>query len=65
MPKATSLTVRAKLGSIERGKKANLVVADGDILELQTTVKHMFIAGRPVDLRTRFDDALAVYGSRK
>lgn len=49
------------LGSIEKGKRANLVVADGDILELETRVKRMFIAGEPVDLATSFDKAAAAY----
>ncbi len=41
------------VGSIEVGKLANLVVTDGDILEYRTRVKHMFIAGRPVELSNK------------
>jgi imidazolonepropionase-like amidohydrolase len=41
------------VGSIEVGKIANLVVTDGDILELRTKVKHMFINGHPVDLANK------------
>ncbi len=41
------------VGSIEAGKLANLVVTDGDILELRTKVKQMFIAGRPVDMSNK------------
>ena len=62
---AEMLGVADRLGSIEKGKRANLVVTDGDILEIATRVKRVFIAGRPVDLTTRFDEALAVYGKRK
>jgi imidazolonepropionase-like amidohydrolase len=41
------------LGSIEVGKMANLIVTDGDPLEFKTSVKHMFINGKPVDLSSR------------
>ena len=40
-------------GSIEVGKMANLIVTDGDQLEFETSVKHMFINGKPVDLTSR------------
>jgi imidazolonepropionase-like amidohydrolase len=33
------------LGTIEPGKTANLVVTDGDLLELRTEVKYLFIKG--------------------
>lgn len=45
--------VDKQIGSIEAGKMANLVVTDGDILELRTKVKQMFIAGRPVDMMNK------------
>jgi imidazolonepropionase-like amidohydrolase len=41
------------LGSVEVGKMANLIVTDGDPLEFKTSVKHMFINGKPVDLSSR------------
>jgi len=41
------------VGSIEVGKLANLVVTDGDILEHRTRVKHMFIAGRQVEMSNK------------
>ena len=62
---AEMLGVADTLGSIDKGKRANLVVTDGDILEIATRVKRVFIGGRPVDLTTRFDRALAIYGGRK
>ena len=39
-----------KIGSIEEGKWADLIVTDGDPLETTTQMKQMFIKGKPVDL---------------
>jgi imidazolonepropionase-like amidohydrolase len=41
------------LGSIETGKIADLVVTDGDLLEIRTQIKHLFIAGKSVNLETK------------
>jgi hypothetical protein len=57
--------VADRLGSIEKGKRANLVVAQGDLLDVSSRVKHVFIAGKPVDLQTRFDKSFATYAGRK
>ncbi len=38
------------LGTIEPGKIANIVVTDGDLLELRTHVKYLFIQGQPTSL---------------
>ena len=43
---ADILGVSDRLGSIEPGKIANVVVADGDIFNEKTKVKHVFIDGR-------------------
>jgi imidazolonepropionase-like amidohydrolase len=45
--------VADELGSIEKGKSADLIVTDGDPLETKTQVKQMFIAGKPVDLESK------------
>jgi imidazolonepropionase-like amidohydrolase len=42
-----------KLGSIEEGKSADLMVTDGDPLEAKTQVKQLFIKGKTVDLDNR------------
>ena len=42
-----------RLGSIEAGKIANVVVTDGDLLETRTHVRHLFIDGRLVPLISR------------
>jgi imidazolonepropionase-like amidohydrolase len=38
-----------RLGSIEKGKIANVIVTDGDLFEDRTRVVHIFIDGRKVD----------------
>jgi imidazolonepropionase-like amidohydrolase len=40
-------------GSLEVGKVANVVVANGDPLDVKTDVKHVFIAGREIPLENR------------
>jgi len=40
------LEVSDRMGSIEAGKIANLVVTDGDIFNEKTKVKHVFVDGR-------------------
>jgi imidazolonepropionase-like amidohydrolase len=45
--------VADRLGSIEKGKLADLMITDGDPLETKTQVKQLFIAGRQVDLSNK------------
>ena len=48
---AQILGVENQLGSIEPGKIANLTVMRGDLFDRNSRVAHVFIDGRPVDLR--------------
>ncbi len=41
-----------KIGSLETGKLANVIVTDGDPLEIVTHVKHLFIGGEEITLDT-------------
>jgi imidazolonepropionase-like amidohydrolase len=41
----------ARLGSIERGKRANLVVTEGDVLDAKVKIKHVFVGGRLIAIR--------------
>lgn len=43
--------VADRLGSIETGKIANLTIMRGDLFDRNSRVAHVFIDGRPVDLR--------------
>jgi len=43
--------VADRLGSIENGKIANLVVADGDLFEEKTKIKMVFVDGRRFEVR--------------
>jgi imidazolonepropionase-like amidohydrolase len=46
---AEILGVSDRLGTIEAGKIGNLIVTDGDPLEITTQVEYLFIDGIPVD----------------
>src|SRR6516225_2504315 len=43
--------VADRLGSIEKGKIANLVVADGDLFNEKTKIKMVFVDGRRFEIR--------------
>lgn len=42
-----------KLGSLEEGKQANLIIADGDPLEPMTNIEHVFIRGFKIPMQSR------------
>lgn len=50
---AQILGVADRLGSLEAGKDATLLVCDGDPLEIATHVEAAYIGGRPVELSDR------------
>ena len=56
--------VADKLGSIEAGKEATLFVADGDILDIRSNVKRMWIAGKEVSLESRHTRFYEKYKNR-
>ena len=45
--------VADKLGSLEVGKLANVILTDGDPLEMKTNLKHLFIAGEKISLKSK------------
>ncbi len=62
---AEILGVSDRIGSIETGKIADLVITDGDLLEIRTQVKHLFIAGRNVSLENRHTRLYERYRDRQ
>jgi imidazolonepropionase-like amidohydrolase len=62
---AQILGVADKMGSIEMGKVANIVVADGDILEPRTHIRYMFINGRMIPLTSRHTRLFDAFKDRK
>jgi imidazolonepropionase-like amidohydrolase len=53
-----------KMGSIEVGKMANIVVTTGDILEAKTDTKYLFIDGRNVPLDSKHTQLNAIFEKR-
>ena len=62
---AQIMNVSDRMGSIEPGKTANLVIADGDLLEARTRVRHLFIEGRQVPLTSRHSQLYEQFKDRK
>src|SRR5688572_20920860 len=62
---AQILGVADKIGSLETGKMANVVVTDGDLLDPRTNVKYLFINGRMVPLTSRHTELFDSFKDRK
>ena len=62
---AQILNVADRLGSIEVGKMANLVVTDGDLLEIRTHIRYLLIDGRSVVLTSRHTELNDAFKNRK
>jgi imidazolonepropionase-like amidohydrolase len=62
---AQILGVADRMGSIEVGKMANIVVADGDILDPRTHIRYLFINGRLVPLTSRHTELFDSFKDRK
>ena len=56
--------VADRLGSIEAGKEATLFSADGEIFDIRSNVKRMWVAGKPIDLESRHTRLYQKYKSR-
>jgi len=61
---AQILGVADRLGSLEPGKQATLFAATGDILDIRSQVKRMWIAGREVSLESRHTRLYEKYRNR-
>jgi imidazolonepropionase-like amidohydrolase len=56
--------VADRMGSLAAGKAANIVLADGDILEMRTNIKKVYIDGRDTDLSNRYTELLDKFKKR-
>jgi imidazolonepropionase-like amidohydrolase len=61
---AQILGISDRLGSIEVGKLANLVICDGQLLQPTTQVKGLFVAGSPLQPTSRHTQLYARYQER-
>lgn len=61
---AQILGVGDRLGSIEPGKDADLIVTDGDPLEITSHVEQVYIGGRPTSMETRHTRLFKKYDAR-
>jgi imidazolonepropionase-like amidohydrolase len=62
---AEILGIADKMGSIDAGKVANLVVTDGDLLDARTNIKYLFINGRLLPLTSRHTELYEAFKNRK
>ncbi len=62
---AQILGVSDKLGSVEAGKMANIIVTDGDPFEMTTTMRYVFIGGTPRALTSKHTMLRDKYIGRK
>jgi imidazolonepropionase-like amidohydrolase len=53
-----------RLGSIAPGKEATLFAADGNILDIRSNVKRMWVAGREIGLESRHTRLYERYKNR-
>lgn len=61
---ARILGVSDRLGSLEVGKVGNVIVTDGDPLEITTEIEHVFIRGLPSDLDNKHKRSWEKYKNR-
>lgn len=61
---AQMLGLDGEFGAIETGKLANLVVTDGDLLEIRTQVKYLFIKGQLTSLDNKHLDLYKRFSTR-
>jgi imidazolonepropionase-like amidohydrolase len=56
--------VADQVGSVEKGKWADLIVTNGDPLEVQTQISHLYMKGKEVELTNRQIDLYHKYLNR-
>ena len=53
------------MGSLEKGKTANIVLSDGDILETRTNIKKVYIDGIETDMSNRYTELLEKFKKKR
>jgi imidazolonepropionase-like amidohydrolase len=61
---AQILGVDQQIGSLAEGKVANILLTDGDPLEKMTRIKHLFIAGKSVELTNKQTELYELFSKR-
>lgn len=61
---AEILGLGSRLGTIEPGKIANLIVTDGDPLEITTQIRHLVIAGAETSTMNKHEQLYQTYRAR-
>ncbi len=61
---AEILGIADRVGSLDIGKDANIVLCDGDILDVPTHVQRAWIAGKAVDLTSKHTDLYDKYKTK-
>ena len=61
---AKLMGVNSQLGTLEKGKDATFIACSGDIFDLRTTVDHMIMSGKSVDLSSRHTRLFKKYQKR-
>jgi imidazolonepropionase-like amidohydrolase len=61
---AEILGIADRVGSLEVGKQADILVTNGDPLDATTSLRYLFIAGKPVSLETKHTQLYARYLQR-
>jgi imidazolonepropionase-like amidohydrolase len=54
-----------KIGSIEKGKTANIIVSNGDIFEVKSNPVHIFIKGKKIPLTSRHTELYEQFKNRE
>lgn len=61
---AEILGIDDRFGSLEKGKVANIIVTTGDPLEMKTRIKHVFIRGKKISLKTKHTELYEQFKKR-
>jgi imidazolonepropionase-like amidohydrolase len=57
--------VSDKIGSVEKGKYADLLLTNGDPLEMTTKIEHIYIKGKDIDLNNKQTRLYEKYSGRQ